>query len=209
MSDCYSARESMRASALTLAISRLGLPLSIFGVALLLLTLALRLLLSPDRFPVRIGDKVVRLSELTQEEARLRAKHAELLRTRAVLFDEKSAPILLRTEKLRASALPLGPTLLRIDDLRRSFNSLGREPLSLPRIEFDRTTATLTLEGEMRDSGGRSIPLLASFVDALRKIPLLSSVSEPEYTHATDIQGLTYAPFTLHLRFHPSDGSSI
>lgn len=194
----------MRSSVLTTSISRLGLPLSIFGVSLLLLTLVLRLLLSPDRFPVRIGERVVRLSELTAEEARLRTKHAELLKTREALFDEKSVPILVRTEKLRTTALPIGPVLLRIDDIRRSFNSPGREPLSLPRLTFDSTSGILTLGGEMRDPGGRSIPLLASFVDALRKIPLLSSVSEPEYTQKTTAEGLTYTPFTLQLRFHTS-----
>jgi hypothetical protein len=56
--------------------------------------------------------------------------------------------------------------------------------------------------GEVRDPQGRSVQLLGSFVDGLRGIPLIQSVTEPEYRSDPVPSGGTVSPFTLSLIFH-------
>lgn len=179
------------------AIRRMGLPLFIFGSIFFLISVALQFIVSPDRFPVRMGDKTVPLIELEEEEKRLRSRQAELLETRARILASSNAPVLLRVERLREDILPVGAALLAVEDMRSSFGTGGADPIALARIDF--AEEKIVLGGDVRDTAGRSIQILASFVDGLRTIPFLSSVSEPEYRADPLDGGGTIAPFSLTL----------
>lgn len=180
------------------ALSRLGFPVLLFGGVFLGLTVVLTVLVSPDRFPVRVGDRIVRLSELEAEEKALRVSEATLLKTRASLKTEEKAPVLHQVAKLKATLTPVGRSLLLVDQVRLSFKNASTDPISLPRIHV-RTDGTIVIGGEVRDLGGRSVQLLASFVDGLRDLPTVASVSEPEYLSAQEKDGTSVSPFTLTL----------
>lgn len=180
-----------------LATRRMGLPLFIFGSIFFLISLALQSIVSPDRFPVRMGEKTVRLIELYEEEKRLRQQHAEITETRARILASSNAPVLLQVERLREGIFPIGVALLATEDMRRSFDIGDRYPVSISHVDYEE--GAIVIGGDVRDSDGRSIQILASFVDSLRTIPFFSSVSEPEYRADSLEGGGTIAPFSLTL----------
>jgi len=185
-------------------LERLGLPVLIFGTVFLLLSLLLTFIVSPDRFPVRMGDKIVRLSDLQAEEYSLKVLQAELLQKRENMLKDSRTPILEQVQKLRAGFDSIGQVLLDIEDVRKSF-SLGEiDPISLPIMTFDGEKHQLTLGGEVTDPHGRSVSILSSFVDGLRKLPILQTASgrtpvsdPPEYKALPRDDGGTVSPFTI------------
>lgn len=183
------------------AIARLGVPVGIFGGTFFVIAVILTMLFSPDRFPVRVGDKTVRLHELEAEEKSLIVKKADLMEERKKILADSDAPVLHQVEKLRALTSPVGAALLSVEDVRRSFRIGDADPISLPDIAFSSETNAITLSGDVRDAGGRSMQILASFVDELRAIESFESVSEPEYKSEPLPDGGTSSHFSLTLRF--------
>lgn len=183
------------------AIARLGVPVGIFGATFFVIAVILTMLFSPDRFPVRVGDKTVRLHELEAEEKNLVIKKADLMEERKKILADSDAPVLHQVEKLRALTSPVGSALLSIEDVRRSFRIGNADPISLPGIAFSSETNAIILSGDVRDAGGRSMQILASFVDELRAVESFESVSEPEYKSEPLPDGGTSSHFSLTLRF--------
>lgn len=191
--------------ALLPALERLGLPLFLFGAVFLVLTIGMIKLLSPDRFPVHIGGKVLRLTDLAAEQVRLKDEFNALTQTRQELIASQDlAPVLKQVHDRKAEMLPIGSVLLQVETLRSSFATSSIDPIALPGIQYDGAGKTLTLTGFVTDPAGGSNHILASFVDGLRSLPRISSVTEPEYVQVTSEAGLR-TPFTLTLRF--SDAS--
>ncbi len=188
-------------SVLVSTAAKLGVPIGVFGVTFFLIALALTIVFSPDRFPVRVGDKTVRLYELESEEKNLKVRHADLLEERQKILANADAPVLAQIGKLRTLTTPVGSAMLRVDDVRRSFRTPSHDPISLPGVTFDAEARTLTLTGDVRDPGGRSMQILASFIDELREIAIVESVSEPEYTSEPLPLGGTLSHFSVTLRF--------
>ena len=184
------------------AVSRLGLSVAVFGVSFLILILAVTSLIAPDRFPVHLKDRTVRLADLTEEQERLESEYATLVAARATLDERVQAPILKQIEVLQKDNTPLGAVLIKIDDVRRSFDSNGQATIALSQVSFNSEKGTVVIGGDVRDPHGRSIQLLASFVDGLRSIPLIQSVTEPEYRSDAIPSGGTASPFTLSLTFN-------
>lgn len=186
------------------AVARLGVPVLLFGTVFLLLSFALTFLVSPDRFPVRMGDKVVRLSDLQTEEYSLKTRQAELLDERAKNLKDADAPVLTQVTKLRSEFDAVGPLLLEVEKTRKSFAVGDNDPIRMPKVEYDAPTHRLTLGGDVTDPSGRSVSILSSFVDALRKLPMLqtdsgrTAVSDPsEYVQSSASGGGTVSPFSI------------
>jgi hypothetical protein len=179
------------------AIEKLGLPVFLFGVVFVLGTLLLRVLITPDRFPVRIGDRVVPVGELEQTEKTLMIRQAELQDTRAKLDQESRSPILHEVAKIRNDILPVGSVLLSVDQVRRSFGSDTTDPISLPGVEMSGGDGKIMISGEVRDLNGRSRDILTRFIDGLRAAGL--TVSEPEYLQNTAPDGSSVSPFTISI----------
>jgi len=187
---------------LLFAIADLGVPIFLFGAVFLVLTIGVTKLLSPDRFPVHIAEKVIRLSDLSAEEARLHAEHDALTVERAELLkSQDTAPVLSMVTARRNALFPIGSVLLSIEALRTSFRTTNLDPITLPTIEYDGAEQTLTLGGFVTDTTGGSNHILSNFVDGLRTLPTITSVSEPEYTQDTSELGVPRTPFILTLHF--------
>lgn len=186
----------MAPSILLPAISRLGVPVFLFSVVFLVATIGLRVLLTPDRFPVRIGDHVVRLSALEAEQKALLEQHADLMNQHGVVTESR-APVLHQMQVLAARIPPIGRVMMGIDDVRAGFAAGGIDPISIVQITADGSGGTVTLHGEVKDAGDRSIQMLASFVDVLRAMPFPVSVSEPEYVRRTNADGTISSPFVI------------
>lgn len=179
------------------AISHLGLPAAVFGGVFLVLTVVLIALTSPDRFPVRIGDKIVRLSTLEAEAQSLHERETAIQREREALKNESSAPVLHDVLRLREDMYPVGRALLAIDGVRRGFATAAADPISLPTVLISGSGGMITLGGEVRDENGRSMQLLASFVDGLRALPMAKTVTEPEYREIGTQDGVSVSPFRI------------
>lgn len=178
-------------SVLVPAMARLGFPVLLFGIVFLLLVWVMTLLTSPDRFPVHTGDTIVRLQDLESRAQLLREQTIALGESRQRLKLEEKAPILTRIRSIRTLVVPLGDVLLSLEDVRRAY------PITLPRIEY--RVGTLLIAGEVRDPSSRSMQMLAQFVDDLRDIPSVVSVTEPEYVSHSSSDGGTFSPFILTL----------
>lgn len=181
------------------AVSKLGVPVAIFGAVFLVLAFTLTVIVSPDRFPVRVGDKIVRVSELQAEETELKRKQGDLVSIREKLLATADAPILRQVQSLRAEFTDPGSVLLEVERVRKSFAVGGNDPISLPRVEFDAERSMILLGGTATDSGNRSIQILAAFVDGLRRIAGIERVAEPEYAETQTPDGGTTAPFAITL----------
>jgi hypothetical protein len=188
-------------TALVPALERVGPSILLFGGVFLTLTLLITGFLQPDRFPVHVGGKVIRLSDLAEEEKRLQDEHNALtLRRDELLQSQNTAPVLSQVYERRASMLPIGAVLLHVESLRASFRTSRIDPIAIPGVVFDGAAGTLVLTGMVTDATGGSNHILASFVDGLRALPALSSVSEPEYIQEQTLNGLR-TPFTITIRF--------
>lgn len=198
MNDTHPPKASapLQTGVLLPAIARLGLPLFVFSVMLLSATLGLRLLLTPDRFPVRIGDRVVRLADLEAEQEVLLLRKADLL-NRHTGITESRAPVLNQLRQLSHQIPPIGRALLAIEDVRTSFAAGGIDPVSIAQITIDGSQAKIVLTGAVKNVGDRSTQMLALFVDGLRAIALPLSVSEPEYVQQQNPDGTTSSPFLI------------
>ena len=191
-------------SVLLPAFERLGFPILLFGIVFFFVTLLVTLVLTPDRFPVRIGDRVVRLIDLEQEQKKLLVEKVDLEGKRDSSIDTR-APVLHQLGVLRSRIVPVGTVLLAIDDVRLRFKTARVDPISLPQISVSPSSpssasgVTIKIGGEVRDGGGKTMQTLASFVDGLRAIPSVLSVSEPEYAEKTDPDGTTVSPFSISL----------
>lgn len=188
----------LRTCVLLPAIARMGMSVFVFGAVFLVFMFIVSALVSPDRFPVRINDRTVRLQDLMGEQEKLSDEHAMLLAARAQIGERVQAPVLRQVETLRQGTKPLGAALLGIDEVRVGFDTA----ISLPHVTFDVTGGTLRLGGDVRDPQGRSVQLLASFVDGLRAVPLIASVTEPEYRADPLSSGGTVSSFTLSITLH-------
>lgn len=197
-----SAPKSSITATLLPAVADLGVPVFVFGVVFLLLTLGVTALLSPDRFPIKAGSSVIRLSELSAEHTRLVAEQETLTQEREELLkSQDEAPVLSQVSERQKEIFPIGSVLLSVEELRSSFATPNFDPISLPTIDYSADLKTLTLGGLVTDPTGGSSHLLSSFVDGLRSLPNVASVSEPEYIQQTNDQGMPTTPFTLTLRF--------
>ena len=179
------------------AFERLALPALIFGLLFFMATFGITMLLTPDRFPVRIGDRVVRLIDLETEQRALLVEKVELETNHDVSLDSR-APVLRQLAMLKPRVTPVGAALLAIDDVRLRFRTPTVDPISLPRV-FVASGTVIRIGGEVRDMGGSTMRTLASFVDGLRTIPFVLSVSEPEYSERKDADGTTVSPFVITL----------
>ncbi|MEQ1849598.1 MAG: hypothetical protein ABL890_03345 [Candidatus Peribacteraceae bacterium] len=182
-------------------LERLGLPTFLFGIVFLLLTTGVTFLLTPDRFPVHVGGKVIRLADLAAEEQRLQDELDQLNQNREELVkSQDNAPILSQVYARRAEMLPIGTTLLSVESLRSSFRTTTIDPIAIPGVTFDSVTRSLVLRGRVTDPTGGSNHILASFVDGLRTLTTVSTVSEPEYIQEQTPEGMS-TPFTITIRF--------
>lgn len=188
-------------TALLPALRDLGMPVFLFGVVFLGLTIGMTALLSPDRFPVHVAGKVIRLADLAAEEDRLHTEQNELtLRRQELIASQDAAPVLQAVMERKAEIFPVGSVLLGVEAARLSLRTNNLDPISLPRVEYRSDTHLLTLGGAVTDPTGGSNHLLSAFVDLLRELPLVTSVSEPEYTQELSETGVPRTPFTLTLR---------
>jgi hypothetical protein len=185
-------------SSVAAAVDRMAVPVLVFGMVFALAMGALTYLASPDRFPVRIGDKVVKVQDLADEERALKEREAKLLQARKELDALVPTPVLQEIEGLRAGNTDVGHAFKAVEAARKSFSLADDSPVTVTRTWYSRAEGRLAIGGEVRDPAGRSMHILASFVDNLRESGVFEKVSEPEYVQ-TEADGVVTSPFAISL----------
>lgn len=64
---------------------------------------------------------------------------------------------------------------------------------------YDRSAHSLTLDGEVRNVGPRSMTVLAQFVDELQRVPGVSAVQPPPFERRDDPTAGLHSPFSIVL----------
>lgn len=70
----------------------------------------------------------------------------------------------------------------------------------LESFQYDVAHHTLTLTGDVRNVGPRSMTVLAEFIEKLRSIPTVEAVEHQRFLREEDPKGMFHSPFTLLLR---------
>ncbi len=68
-------------------------------------------------------------------------------------------------------------------------------------IDYDETQKTATVTGDVRFVDVRSMTILSAFVDRLRAMPDVRSVTDPAYVRDDDPKTGPHSPFTVTLVF--------
>lgn len=173
----------------------LGVPFLIFAAAFLIGTILLAIILTPGRFPVRTGATFVRFADLRAEQKALEEKYRSLKAEQDRVSSLTPTPTLNMIHDIRAAAhnRQLGMGIAALTDAVASFNT------SIEIDFFHAKDGQISISGKARDGNGRSIPLLASFIDRLRSDRHFKDVSEPEYSQIRDGEGRVYSPFAIEI----------
>jgi hypothetical protein len=170
----------------------------LFSLSLLGLLLLSQQFLLPHFTRVPLAGSLLDADELQTKEADLSAavdqaedaRRAELLPTRDPLFQS------LQVQKQTM----ISPLVLhhRIADIAAAASGTSSGAVRIDRFVYDASGATLTLAGDVRNVGTRSMTVLASFVDGLSAEPLIESFVPPVFTREESPQGFR-SPFEIHI----------
>ena len=185
-------------TSLSAAVERLALPAFIFSAIFLTGVLTLTVLFDPGRYPVRVGNSVVRLRDLATEHAALLTREAELAKEEQSLDELTPTPTLTMLRQLRAERAPSYEAIVAVERARRTFSLASGNPITLAKAALS-DDKTLTITGDVADQAGRTMQLLAAFVDRLRDQKVFVTVSEPEYRDELDGSGMPRSPFVITL----------
>ncbi len=172
----------------------LRVPFFLFAFTLFIGSVLLLIVLTPSRFPVQTGERMVRFGDVTAERDALRAEQAKLLDEQSRIASLTPTPTLNLIHGSRAfAAQQVATATAEFSDIAATFDTALQ-------IDFLRVHASaLSVSGMIRSDQGRSIALLASFVDRLRESPFFTSVSEPEYRQTRTQDGHLVAPFAINI----------
>ena len=173
-------------------------PALIFASFLLAGSAVLTFLFDPGRYPVHVGSSVIRLQDLQSEYDALLAHEQELIRQEASLDELTPTPTLDALRMLRNERAPYFEAIVAAERARGTFALSSGNPVVFDRVVLSEDS-TLKLDGSVRDQSGRTMQLLASFIDRLREQSVFASVSEPEYRELINPDGIPTSPFSLLL----------
>lgn len=184
--------------------ARVAFPLVAFAAVLACALFLSWLLFLPRLAGVQLHGKTLYGSSLVRFYADLRDRVSvqEEARNRLVLPGRDSLSQFLR--RLRNSSVALAPLLAAIE---RGAEEAARErpdAVFLESFQYDALGGTLTLAGDVRHVGPRSMTVLAEFVEALRRIPSVRVVEHPRFLREEDADGEFHSPFSLLLRLRPA-----
>ncbi len=178
----------------------LAMPFLLFSTVFLLGCIAMLLILTPGRFPVQAGDKLVQFSDITAERDGLKAEHTDLLSEANRVASITPTPVLnLIHGQGVMTNIHSARAMSAIETAVLNFSSVGTRSVIVEFVHMD--AKSISLSGKVYDNEGRSVQLLASFVDRIRDSKLFTSVSEPEYKQLRDSNGAPYSPFAIEAPF--------
>lgn len=181
-------------------VARVAFPLFAFAVVLACALSLSWLLFLPRLAGAQLHGKTLYGSSLTQFYADLRDRISaqEEARNRLVLPGRDSLSQFLR--RLRRSSASLASLFAAVTRSAEDTAHDRPDAVFLESFQYDAAGKVLTLTGDVRHVGPRSMTVLAEFVEALRRIPSVEEVEHPRFLREEDEQGEFHSPFSLLLR---------
>jgi hypothetical protein len=177
---------------------RIAAPFFLFSLVLTTLLLLSWFLLLPRFTHVAVNGSLADAPELAAYRSSLQAQiSAQEEKRDSFVLPFHDADY----ENLKAAKIdePLFPTIW--NDVRQVANGLNPTPdaIHFDRVSFDQAKNVVTLDGDVRFVGPRSMTLLAAFTESLKGIPSVSSVDLPSYRRSDDPGLGLHSPFTIVL----------
>lgn len=180
-------------------LDRVALPFFIFSAVLGAFLLASAAMVLPQFKLVEVSGKTYDAAQLETLRAELTAKvgEAEKRRDELVLPEQEPTHEQAKDER-RATPSIAGIRARMLDDMKSIDPAHG---IVVSTFAFDETKNVITLTGDVRNVGPRSMTLLAEFVDGLKKLPGVASIDGEEYVRQEDKKTGPHSPFSLTLHF--------
>lgn len=184
--------------------ARFAFPLFVFAAAL---SLALSLswwFLLPRLAGVPLHGELMYGASLVQFYADLNDRVDALEEERNHLVLPGQDPLSQFLHQLRRSDIALVPLIMALARSAAQVVPDHPDAVFLESFAYDAEKHTLTLTGDVRRVGPRSMTVLAEFIEALPRIPIVSAVEHQRFTREEDPEGDFHSPFALLLRLRQS-----
>jgi hypothetical protein len=181
--------------------ARLGSGLFLFSLLFSTILGASYFYVLPRLTAVKLQGKTVDLSVIMPYEQKLRAQleDAESKRNRIVLpVNDAQFEFL----KQSAQCYPLLEDMSA--QIAKAADAIGDKAVVFSGFAFD-AKGTLSLAGDVRNVGPRSMTLLAQLVESLEALPFVSSAVPPAFTREKDAVIGFHSPFSFSLTLKASD----
>jgi hypothetical protein len=190
---------------------RLAAPFFLFSVVLASLLFLSQSFLLPLFTKVEIGGEAISLSEVRAKQTAL-AKELDQKETQRsnllISVHDELYTALKNRKRGGADFLTLRTDLLRVLKDAPGGDSgggsatgaaAGGGEIFLSKISYDAANETLWLSGDVRGVGPRSMTVLATFVEELRALPSIESVTTPAFVRIDDPASGPHSPFDITL----------
>jgi hypothetical protein len=175
------------------------MPIFVFAAVLVsLLSLSLSIVL-PALAQVEVNGELrdVHSLRLTQERMNAELLHREQERDRGLLSVTDPAYDALKL--CRGDLLPLAALREQLRNLAASLVS-EQDTIAIGQYIFTPGVEdTLTLTGDVRNVGPRSMTVLAQFTEELRRLPSVTAVKPPLFQRVEESDGSMHSPFRIVL----------
>lgn len=180
-------------------LERIALPLFLFTGVLAGVLLLSRIVVLPRLSRIEVNGTTRTAAELRQERTRLTADIAQSEQERRQLLLSVDDETYQALKKMRASSLSFPSVLQELH--AQAGKAAGEGTIELQVVEYDAMGQSVLVRGDVRDSGPRSMTVLAQFVESLRRSSMVDSVDAPSFTRVDDPGIGPHSPFsmTLHL----------
>ncbi len=178
---------------------RTALSFFLFSAVLAALLALSWFLLVPELTQVSVGGQM-------RNVAQLKVYKKEIERDIEELEQKRTAFLLPRHHELYTRIKSMKNEREQFQDLRRELNRVIKELIPnrndvviISDFEFDALTRTAKITGDIRNSGPRSMTVLARFVEDVQNINFVVDVKSSRFTRKQDPNIGFYSPFTLHV----------
>jgi hypothetical protein len=186
----------------TTILQRSATPLLLFSGVLFLLLLASWLFLLPRFTQFAVAGTSLGPLQMASYTQQMRAQVTSLEQKR----DQLVLPQMDPTYTALKAKKVMSPHLLDIrGTLIATAAPLANDPdvIVLQSMSLDGVSNTVFVSGDVVTKAPSSMTLLASYIDAVEKLPFVSHLVRPAFTRTQDGNGLFHSPFTMSFTFRP------
>ena len=180
--------------------ARFAFPLFAFAAALSLALFLSWWFFLPRLAGIPLHGKMMYGPSLVQFYADLHDRVDALEDVRNQLVLPGQDPLSQSFRQLRRLDVPLVPLLSVLAHSAEEVVPDRPDAVFLESFRYDAKDHTLTLTGDVRNVGPRSMTVLAEFIEALRSVPTVEAVEHQRFLREEDPKGAFHSPFTLLLR---------
>lgn len=178
-------------------VKRIALPFFVFAAVLTALLMLSWVLLIPRLTTVEVSGVERNLDELHSYTKQLQAKISLLEGQRSTFLFPSAQDTYsrLKAVKLRRNVYQKFRT--ELDTVIRKAVPDQNNAIIVSSFYYDALSRTIRLTGDVRNSGTRSMTVLAGFIKHLEQLPMTLSIDASRFTRLEDPVKGYYSPFTL------------